>query len=269
MSFGLINYWPMDNNATDKIGNANMYNGYNVQFVDDRFGKPNSAIRFSDGYYQVPSGVYFNGDYTIAVWVKINVQIPSSRIIDFNNGCYMDNTILATSNMGNSQPYLQQFISTFESKLASNLALITGQWTHLVVTLNEMTGSIYINGLLTSQVFNIYTPKYVNRTSNFIGKSCSADDGNLQADLDDLRIYNRALSQSEIYDLIRLTSGYTPYITTTTTTTTTTKTSTTTKTTTTSKPTTKILTTNPITTTTSKPTTAPITTSKSTTRKQA
>ena len=198
MSFGLINYWPMDNNSTDIIGNANMYNGYNVQFVSDRFGNQNSAIRFSKGYYQVPSGVYFDGDFSVSVWIKINVQIQGASILDFSYDCnyYSDNVIIS------SLPSYKQ--------LYSNLALISGQWTHLVVTQNEISASIYINGILAAEIFNIEIPRYANRTSNFIGKSCSADDGILQADLDDLRIYNRALGQTEIYDLIRLTSGYTP-----------------------------------------------------------
>ena len=252
----------MDNHTKDIIGNANMYNGYNVQFVEDRFGKANSAIRFSDGYYQVPPGVYFNGDFSVSVWVKINVQTDSSRIIDFNNDeCSINNVIVGASDSGNNLPFFQHIVSIFNSKVDSNLALINGQWTHLVVTLNEITGSIYINGLLVGQAFDVYVPRYANRTLNYIGKSCSADDGNLQADLDDLRIYNRALSQSEVYDLIRLTSGYTPYLTTTTTTTTTTLTktsisTTTASTATTTKPstTTSKLTTVITTTSTTKPT---------------
>ena len=248
----MINYWSIDNHAKDTVGGAHMLNGYNVEFVEDRFGKPNSAIRFSDGYYQVPPGVYFNGDFSVAVWVKINVRIQWASLIDFSYDYfyYHRNNVIITS-----QPAYKQ--------LTSNLALSIGQWTYLVVTLIENTASIYINGILAAQVFNSEIPTYANRTLNFIGKSCSANDGNLWADLDDLRIYNRALSQSEIYDLIRLTSGYTPL------TTTTTKTSTTTTTrpiTTTTRPTTT--TTRPITTTT-RPTTTTTRPTTSTTRSTA
>ena len=105
-----------------------MYDGYNVEFVEDRFGKPNSAIRFSDGYYQVPPGVYFNGDFTVALWVKINVRIQWASIIDFSIGCYTDNVIIS------SQPAFKQ--------LYSNIYLTNGQWTYLVVTLYENTASI-------------------------------------------------------------------------------------------------------------------------------
>ena len=179
-----------------------MYNGYNVQFVQDRLGNPNSAIRFTDGYIQVPSGVYFDGAFSFAVWIKINVRVQWANIIDFSISCYTDNVIIS------SQPAFKQ--------LYSNMYLTNGQWTHLVVTQNEISSYIYINGILAAQVFNSEIPRYANRTTNYIGKSCSSSVGNLWADLDDLRIYNRALSQSEVYDLIRLTSGYTPFTTTTT-----------------------------------------------------
>ena len=248
---GLINFWPMDTNTTDIIGYANMYNGYNVQFVEDRFGKPNSAIRFNDGYYQVPSGVYFNGDFSVAVWVKINVRIQWASIIDFGSDCnYNSDSVIITS-----QPDYKQ--------LTSNLGLSIGQWTYLVITLNETTTSIYINGILARKGSNPEMPKYAERKLNYIGKSCSAS--NLRADLDDLRIYNRALSQPEVYDLIRLTSGYTPFTTTTTKTTSTTTTrpttTTTRPTTTTTRPTT---TTSRTTTTTKTSTTTRLTTTKPT-----
>jgi hypothetical protein len=62
---GLINYWPIYSSlTTDMIGNKDLYNPVNANFSSDRFGNINSAIYLNNGYYQVPSGVYFYGDFT-------------------------------------------------------------------------------------------------------------------------------------------------------------------------------------------------------------
>ena len=185
----------MDNHVNDTISGANMYNGYNVQFVKDRFGKPNSAIRFSDGFYQVPPGVYFKGDFTVSVWIKAISSFADAAIFDFGNGGYSDN-------IRSSYTYfLQSFhmlFKNYESRIYTSFNLILGQWTHWVFTLSDTVVSFYANGLLINQESNMYIPRNINRTSNYIGKSNSDWQGNLWADLDDLRIYNRSMSQAEI-----------------------------------------------------------------------
>ena len=185
----------MDNKLTDVAGGANMYNGVNVDFVKDRFGNPNSAIRFTDGYYQVPPGVYFNGDFTISVWIKpINLFNRWGRIIDFGNGAPSDNIQFISSYSDSGKPVFYLYVMNHESHIDPNSPLIIGQWTHLVFTLSETTGSLYMNGLLISQTNNMYSARNINRTSNYIGKSNWANEGNLWADLDDLRFYNRSMA---------------------------------------------------------------------------
>ena len=185
----------------DTVGGANMYNGYNVEFVKDRFGNPNSAIKFSDGYYQVPPDIYFKGDFSVSVWLKLNFYVAHSRIIDFGNGANVESVVLVTTNDNNS-PYLYTSFSYRGSYSFTNLPLIRGQWMHLTTTLSGTTASVYVNGILVGQTNGIYIPRNINRTSNYIGKDNWDFYGNLWAELDDLRIYDKALCQSEIYDLL-------------------------------------------------------------------
>ena len=196
---GLVNYWPMDNQLTDIVGGANMYNGYNVEFVKDRFGNSNSAIRFTEGYYQVPPGVYFNGDFTVSVWIKpINVFNQWARIIDFGNGGLSDNIQFLSSYSDRGQPTFYVYIYNYGSSVDPNMQLIIGQWTHLVFTLKESVGTLYMNGLQISQTNTMYVPRNVNRTLNYVGKSNWDGVSNLWADLDDLRFYNRSMTQAEV-----------------------------------------------------------------------
>ena len=90
------------------------------------------------------------------------------------------------------------YIKQFETHLEPSLPLIIGQWTHLVFTLSGSIGTLYMNGLQISQSFDMYAPRNVNRTLNYVGKSNWVGEANFWGDLDDFRIYNRPLSQSEV-----------------------------------------------------------------------
>ena len=56
----------------DLIENADLYDGKNYEFVQNRFGKLKSAIHFKQGYLKIPQGIYFDGDFTITAWLKLN-----------------------------------------------------------------------------------------------------------------------------------------------------------------------------------------------------
>ena len=77
------------------------------------------------------------------------------------------------------------------------------EWQHLSATFNGTIINIYINGTLTlSSVFNAQMPKTLIRTKCYIGKSNWQEDGNSSSILDDLRFYNKSLSQIEILELM-------------------------------------------------------------------
>ncbi len=50
---------------SDIVGGADLYNGVSYSLTTDRFGNANSAIYLNNGYLQVPTGVYFSGDFTV------------------------------------------------------------------------------------------------------------------------------------------------------------------------------------------------------------
>lgn len=199
LSNGLTNYWTM-NNLNDSKGGANAFDGDSFQFVEDRFGRPNSAIRFNFGYLQVPSGVYFNGDLTVSVWAKLNSKVAWSRIIDFGNGPDLNNVLFSVSYQNLEFPTFYTWNRQYKSDVTSKIAFPLDQWVHLAYTLNGKTGTIYMNGLKTTEVIT-FVPEDVIRKTNYIGKSHWSHDENLNGDLDELRFYNRALNQTEIYQL--------------------------------------------------------------------
>ena len=86
------------------------------------------------------------------------------------------------------------------SKIDAGAILQTGQWGHLAVVINGVKASLYLNGKEVAENSNFqFVPILIsNMTSNMLGKSNYTADSYFKGGMDDFRIYNRALSASEI-----------------------------------------------------------------------
>lgn len=184
------------------------YGGATISFVADRLGNSNSAVYLNQGYYTAPSGVYFTGDHTVAVWVKVIGFANWARIMDFGNqaGVFQslsDNIFLSISNSGSQRhPSTTVYNSvSHNTEATSNLALQANVWTHLAYTYSSGTCKIYLNAALTASA-SCLAPRNVNRPSCLVGKSNFWSDGALNAHIDDLRIYSRGLDITEINELV-------------------------------------------------------------------
>jgi len=198
---GLIGYWPFSGNANDISGNA--YNGTvnGATLTTDRFGNANSAFSFNGtSNYISTADIDLQDTATISVWVY-----PVGTM-----GALVDKSMDANSNSGytfiynNSNPWgLYAHVgwsgNTNNNILLSNNFISLNQWHHFVLTLNNGTAKIYVDGIL------VYTQTGVNSTTQnndilLFGKSVWG--GNLfNGKLDDIRIYNRPLDPTEVSSL--------------------------------------------------------------------
>jgi hypothetical protein len=49
------------------------------------------------GYVTAPAGVYFDGDFSVSVWIKALSLASWQRVFDFGNGPASDNILITTS----------------------------------------------------------------------------------------------------------------------------------------------------------------------------
>jgi len=181
-------------NLSDVIGGANLFGGVNYSFVPDRFGSPNSAIYFNKGHLQVPSGVYFSGDFTVTAWIYLKSYQPWSRIFDFGKGQMSDNVLLRISLNGSIHGHT--FISSSGSSIQTSSTINLNEWYFISFVLSRTTSFIYVNGnQVATGILDV--PNNIIRTSNYIGKS---NWGNQNADAvyDEIKIYQVALSSNDI-----------------------------------------------------------------------
>ncbi|MBL7975867.1 MAG: choice-of-anchor D domain-containing protein, partial [Candidatus Kapabacteria bacterium] len=149
-------------------------------------------------YASLPSGVYFNGSFTIEAWVYPKQMSNWSRIIDFGNGAGSNNVLLGYTYGTTGQPGL--YIEG--TQIAAGQTLPLNQWSHVAATFTSSgstgTGTIYINGVPTASS-TFPTPVNVVRNNNYIGRSnWGLGDPDANAIFDEIRIWNVAKTQAQI-----------------------------------------------------------------------
>ncbi len=152
--------------------------------VNDHITLPEMVISYSKGF-------------SVEVWVCHKSFTHWSRIIDFGNGSSADNILLANSH-GTNNLVLAVYKGASIQMIEVENALTLGEWTHLAATIDASgNAKVYKDGqLLRSGICHL--PNSINRTRNYIGRSNWDQDGYLDAQVSDLRIWNVARTQDEI-----------------------------------------------------------------------
>ncbi len=199
---GLVGHWTFDgedlkNNVKDRSGNNN--NGYMTGFTSTSTavtrGKIGQGLRFdgSNDRIAISTNIIGSDNATICAWINTRSLSSWQAIVGDNSfifGPYSDgNRLVLTNNGGSSVIY------------SANNSLTTNQWYHAcAIRLSNGTGSIYINGVQSGSSGSIGASAFPLNTA--IGSLQSGGGGyNFNGQLDDVRVYNRALSASEITQL--------------------------------------------------------------------
>lgn len=134
-------------------------------------------------------------------WVKDPaVKINGEAVDAVTAGSYIAVTVNAGDRIEITYPSELTWVEGDSSQINAGAILQTGQWQHLAVVINGVTASLYLNGeeVGTASDFQFVPMLISNMTSNLLGKSHYTADSYFQGSMDDFRIYNRALSASEI-----------------------------------------------------------------------
>ena len=150
----------------------------------------------SSDYMQLPTTLAAHKEMTIAMWVRWKGNGTGQRIFDFGNGDgqYMYLTANASSNkmrFGMKNNGEEQYFDI--SKLS------TYQWKHVTITISNDSITAFIDGEQKVSTADItIRPADFNPIFNYIGRSQFRNHSMFKGDVDDLRIYNYALSADEV-----------------------------------------------------------------------
>ena len=210
LSRGLVAYYPFNGNANDESGNGNNGVVRGANLTDDRFNNPGSAYQFSDStYIELPSNVYIYGNFSIALWVNVMEFSTWGRIIEFGSGQWTNNVAISSSFENTDKPCLSMCNSNICNNIVSKSSMEPNRWVFLCITLKNSHVEFYNNGKLWLRSLNGVIPKPELRTMCYIGKSSWDNNLNKNVLIDDIRVYNRVLSEEEIRALNNLPSKHT------------------------------------------------------------
>jgi hypothetical protein len=197
---GLVGYWPFNGNANDISPNANNGTNNGATLTIDRFGVINSAYFFNgiDNYIQLPFSTNSN-TFSISTWIKFpsNTSTLERAIIGNDDENFSAKTVWLTSDnkiaIHNCHPSPQECID-----LTSTTILEDNQWKHIVCSVNNGFVTYYINGIQSNTIFGVETFGINWR----IGvKGTSINQVPYLGEIDDIGIWNRALTQDEVTSL--------------------------------------------------------------------
>ncbi|MEQ1561449.1 MAG: LamG domain-containing protein, partial [Nitrospira sp.] len=208
---GLIGYWTFDGkdiygtkaNDVSSNGNTGTLTGGPTPVI----GKLGQALSFDgvDDYLNTTNTVNI-AKVTISAWIKIP-SIPSTNntIVGFANGFNhgTHDKVLYIKNDGKLYFYVYDGSANTTSAPSSTLPLKT--WVHVVGIADGTTARTYVNGVEVGSVLSGNTYTSYGVPDIFIGAPISTGTYTyFNGQMDDVRVYNRALTVEEIKTLYSL-----------------------------------------------------------------
>jgi hypothetical protein len=213
---GLVGYWKFDEGvgttAADSSGNNNT--GTLVNSPTWTTGKIGNALSFNgvNSYVNVGSPTVLNDlqSFTYSLWINprsLGQSIYGGVLIEKAGGSGFKRFTLA-NNIGQN---FRGEVETTGSTVIVNSTLNTvslNQWQHVVMTYDDTTktATIYKNGTLLSSGTGGGS-LISEAVGNLIIGNNAATSRTFDGSIDDVRIYNRALTASDIQALYALGSG--------------------------------------------------------------
>ncbi len=200
---GLVGYWPFNGNANDESGNGNNGTVNGATLSADRFGNANKAYSFDgvDDYITINNtvGNFGTSDFTISLWYLAN-NLNASHLINkrYNESC------------GNWWEFRKEGFAVDQNSCINLLDQIfsvqpnVAQWYNELIVRQGNSTKHFVNGILVDSYNSVIIHNINNSNNVTIGCVLNPISGIGQkhnGKIDDIGIWNRALSECEIQDL--------------------------------------------------------------------
>ena len=214
-NLGLIGYWSFDDEsgtvATDHSGNGNDGTLNNMTEGDWVSGKKGGALEFDgvDDYVSISNSSSLDstgvsGDsYTVALWIKTTQQdfVGVLSKYEGGGGVAFPYAVAVNDCVSNKTGF---FIytgsgSTCDTDVYSNTSVNDGEWHYVVGVRDGSNLHMYVDGVLEN-TGSISDSDYSNNSPITIG-AYNSGDYYFSGSIDDVRIYNRALTSTDIQAL--------------------------------------------------------------------
>lgn len=210
---GLVGYWPFNGNANDESINTNDGVVYGATLTDDRFGNLNSAYHFDgiNDFINVgndPSLNMYNTSFTLTAWVRRMVYPGGFTQPIFTNRGLNTGFEFGIDGVGNGYEGKSVYVTNNSSGaygIFRSSSLVPLSDYHFVVLVFNYVGSnnnyatLYIDNVQSGTGTNLIDVAYTTNDA-FVGWEPHLIEASrfFEGDIDDIGLYNRALTELEI-----------------------------------------------------------------------
>jgi len=219
LNLGLKAYYPFSGNANDVSGNNNNPVFNNATLTADRLGNPNSAYHFNgtSSYMRIPNNPSLNTTNKLSICAWVRPQgfytgqchgnsvimkgdgdlLPGNYLLRYDDAAFINythcsNSIVDVLHQNFNSGGLWQSAPGYTPYIQSN------QWYSVIVTYDGTTAKLYMNCEL-----KVTAPQgsatFTNIYDLFIGRlNSTAFPYWVNGDIDEVRIYGRALTVDEV-----------------------------------------------------------------------
>jgi hypothetical protein len=200
---GLIGYWKMDEvswaGATGEVLDSSGFARHGTSTAANttstvKFGMSgdfNGSSSFVDVNYN-----YTGRDLSFSVWFKLDNLVDTCWVLNkYKSTAAAWGIRIASGSIG-----IYDDIKNVDSFIYTK-SITSGQWYHAVVILkDDLTQELYLDGTLLGSGTKALDDLSSFEGAFYIGRRGS-DEGHFEGQIDNIRVYNRALSQKEVLDL--------------------------------------------------------------------
>ena len=212
---GMVAYYPFNGNANDTSGNGNHAADVTASLTTDRFGHPDAAYNFggvnNPQFIRIPNSpsLQFTNQATFSLWVKMNSYYGQNGL-----GWWIDqgyHVLFAKDVSGYLKQGVQglangQFVADIESDgSGSGISVLdtadgsaVGKWMNLTWVYTPTQAKMYVDGQLQKTADGVTSFAIANTKDLYLGRHNHWREYWLNGKLDDIRFYNRSLTDAEV-----------------------------------------------------------------------
>ncbi len=214
-----VGWWKFDGNANDSSGGGNhgtLVGDANI--VADAERGPVLGLDGSGDYVTIgDNGSLDVTEFSVSAWFKTTLGGGHKQIIEKRENSkndYYVNFYLNANDGGNDKISAMMSDGSSASVIRSDDAIASDVWCHVVEVFDGTTHMMYVNGVLQSDTDTSVSSPYIAGTqTTHIGVNRGFGNYNYYFDgkIDDVRIYDKALSPIEVFQLYSGQKAVNPY----------------------------------------------------------
>ncbi|MFM7023552.1 MAG: LamG-like jellyroll fold domain-containing protein [Flavobacteriales bacterium] len=190
---GLVAHFSFSGNANNKMS---MTNGVisGATLTTDRFNNPKSAYSFNGSSYIDLQDAYDNAERTVSFWFNAQVVETTARVIYASDFAAVKNglTVVNVMKVGGVEK-----VTLAIGYQRAEAPITTNEWHHVLMLTGNGGTKIYLDCFELSQTTSGLNHSVDGLSKTIIGASRHSSNNYFKGSIDDVRIYDRALSPQE------------------------------------------------------------------------